>query len=387
MIRISDKALCCGCTACMNACPVQCIVMRRDREGFDYPVANPDRCIECGKCETVCPVLTPRDTVEPLEAVAARNDEYVSGSSSGGVFPAIAAKVIDGGGIVYGAAVNEDMSVGHLDAGDIAALGRMRGSKYVQSDLYGTFDEVRYYLEEGRTVLFTGTPCQIAGLNSFLSKPYEGLFTIDCACHGVPSPGLWEKYVKALETEAGGRLQNVCFRDKSRSWMHYDFTCSFNVGGNVVTTRRPYAGDPFMALFIQNMTLRPSCYRCPSRNGRSGSDLTVADLWNVAKTAPEMNDDNGTSLVLVNTEKGRRILYGADDMKMMKVDAGEALGNNGGFAEALPVPEKRAEFFRGHHSAENLIRYMKGYVVRNPLRSFCKTIRFSLSTLKRKLIR
>lgn len=150
MITISDKSLCCGCTACMNACPAQCIVMRRDREGFDYPVANPDRCIGCGKCEKVCPVLNPRQPAEPLCSLAARSDEYVSESASGGVFPAVAAKVIEAGGVVYGAVLNEDMTVCHADAEDMEAVGRMRGSKYVQSDLYGTFEEVRYYLGEGR---------------------------------------------------------------------------------------------------------------------------------------------------------------------------------------------------------------------------------------------
>ncbi len=384
MIRITDKSLCCGCTACMNACPAQCIVMRRDREGFDYPVANPDRCIGCGKCEAVCPVLSPAAPSEPLEAVAARNEDFVEGSSSGGIFPSVAARIVEEGGIVYGAVMNEDMTVGHIDAEDIPSLARMRGSKYVQSDLYGTFEEAAYYLKEGRKVMFTGTPCQIAGLKSFLGKEYEGLLTADCACHGVPSPGLWEKYVKALEKANGGRMTRVRFRDKSRSWMHYDFSCSFDVGGKSVEVSRPYVKDPFMALFVQNMNLRPSCYNCPVRNGRSGSDMTLADLWSVGNVAPEMNDDRGVSLVLVNTEKGRTALSEAG-FSMKKVDVREAVKNNGGFAESVVMPEKREEFFRGHHSAENLVKYMKGYVVRRPLRRFCKSLRSALSTLKRKL--
>ncbi len=382
MIRITDKSLCTGCTACMNACPAQCIVMRRDREGFDYPVANPDRCIGCGKCEKVCPVLNPHETSEPLEAVAARNEKFMKMSSSGGLFPSVAEKTIGQGGVVFGAVVNEDMTVGHIDAEDMAGVERMRGSKYVQSDLYGTFDEVRCYLDEGRRVMFSGTPCQIAGLNSYLGKAYENLLTIDCACHGVPSPGLWEKYVKALEEESGGKMKNVRFRDKSRSWMHYDTVYTFDSGGRNPAVRRPYVKDPYMALFVQEMTLRPSCYKCPARHGRSGSDLTFADLWNVACTVPEMNDDKGVSLVLINTEKGRRAVCEAE-IDMRTVSKVEALKNNGGFAESVGMPEKRTEFFKGHHSAPDLIRYMNGYVVRRPLRQMYKNVRMVLSSLKR----
>lgn len=383
MITISDKSLCCGCTACMNACPVQCIVMRRDREGFDYPVANPDRCIGCGKCEKVCPVLNPGEPAQPLEALAARHEGYVSESSSGGVFPALASKVVDAGGVVYGAVLNEDMTVGHADAEDMEAVTRMRGSKYVQSDLYGTFEEVRYYLGEGRKVMFTGTPCQIAGLNSFLGKEDENLLTVDCACHGVPSPGLWEKYVKAIETRHGGKLTSLRFRDKSRSWMHYDFV--YAAGADEV--RMPYIKNPYMALFIQDMSLRPSCYNCPARGGRSGSDLTLADLWSVADAAPEMNDDKGVSLVLVNSEKGRKAIAEAD-IQIKAVDPEAARKNNGGFSESIRIPERREEFFKGHHSAEDLIKYMKGFITRKPLyKMIYGGVRSGLSKLKRRICR
>ncbi len=382
MIRIVDKTLCCGCTACMNACPAQCIVMRRDREGFDYPVANPDRCIGCGKCEKVCPVLNPREPSGPVEALAARKGEFMEGSSSGGVFPALASGVIKEGGVVYGAVVNNDMTIGHADAEDMSGVERMRGSKYVQSDLYGTFDEVKYHLREGRRVMFTGTPCQIAGLNSYLGKEYEGLLTVDFACHGVPSPGLWEKYVRALEKAHGGKMTSVRFRDKAKSWMHYDFSCSFEGGGK---SCRPYMKDPYMALFVQDMTLRPSCYSCSSRGGRSGSDLTLADLWNVAEAAAGMNDDRGVSLVMVNTEKGRAAVAEAE-LDAVMVGPETAMGNNGGFSAAVAVPERRSEFFKGHHSAADLPRYMKGYVRRRPLHLIIyRGVRRILSAAKRRI--
>ena len=383
MIKISDKSLCCGCTACMNACPVQCIVMRRDREGFDYPVANPDRCIGCGKCEAVCPVLHPSDVVEPLEVLAARSGEYVAASSSGGVFPELARRVLDDGGVVFGSVMNDDMTVGHADAEDMAGVERMRGSKYVQSDLYGTFEEAKYYLEEGRKVLFTGTPCQIAGLRSYLGRQYDGLIAVDCACHGVPSPGLFEKYVAALGKKEGYPVRSLKFRDKSSGWMHYHFTYSTAEA----TVAKPYWKDPYMALFVQDMTLRPSCYSCPARNGRSGADLTLADLWSVADVLPEMNDDKGGSAVLVNTEKGQSLLV-ETGISATKLDQCAAVKNNGGFVGRIIMPERREEFFKGYHSAPDLIAYMKRYMLkRSVLKILCRTVRSGLSKLKRRIMK
>ncbi len=386
MIRITDKSLCTGCTACMNICPAQCIVMRRDREGFDYPVANPDLCVKCGKCEKVCPVLNPAAPVKPLESLAARNAKYLRGSSSGGVFPAVAAEVIKAGGVVYGAIINEDMTIGHTDAEDMAGVQKMRGSKYVQSDLYGTYEEVRCHLDEGRRVLFTGTPCQIAGLKSYLGRDDDRLLTLDFACHGVPSPGLWEKYVKMLREKSRGDLVNVRFRDKLRSWMHYDFTCDFVIDGKQIEVRVPYMRNPYMNLFVNDMTLRPSCYRCPARNGKSGSDLTLADLWNVRKAVPEMSDDKGVSLVLVNTEKGAAAVS-ASDISVKPVAPEEAVRNNGGFTESIEMPQKRAEFFKGHHSAANLNKYMRKYMTRRPVRQIFKTLRSALSDFKRTVLK
>lgn len=358
MIRISDKSLCCGCSACVTACPASCIVMRRDKEGFDYPVANPDLCLDCGRCESVCPVLNPMSEAESRDAYAVRVNEYVEGSSSGGVFPVLAESVIGDGGVVFGSVVDTDMTVGYFEAEKMDEVERMRGSKYVQSDLYSTYDDVKLYLEEGRRVMFTGTPCQVAGLYKYLGGDHDGLVTLDFACHGVPGPGLWAMYVKALEKKNGSRMKAVRFKDKSKSWRHYEFTTSFG--------SREYMDDPYMALFVQDVTLRPSCYNCPASGGRSHSDITVSDLWSVAKVAPVFNDDRGVSGVYVNTSKGDEIFkrcvrdYVQVDMEMARMD-------NGGFKGTCAVPERREEFFKGLHSATDLIAYMSSFVVRRPL--------------------
>lgn len=381
MIRITDKAKCCGCTACMNICPVQCIVMRRDREGFDYPVANPDLCISCGKCEDVCPMSHTADADGPLMTLAARVPEFMEGSSSGGVFPALASKVNGEGGVVYGAVMNPDLTVSHADACDAQGVERMRGSKYVQSELYASFEDVKYELSEGRKVMFTGTPCQIAGLKSYIGNDEPDLLLVDCACHGVPGPGLWEKYVKALSEKYGMQINDIRFRAKDRSWRKYDFV----VCGDGRSVATPHQKDPYMLLFLQDMTLRPSCYQCPFRKGRSGSDLTLADLWNVSEAAPEMDDDRGVSLILVNTERGRRSISG---LPVKEIDQVLALKRNGAFAQNPQVPQRREEFFLGLHSAKNLIGYMKGFVVRTPLhKKVYRSARTMLSKIKRRIVK
>ena len=381
MIVIKDKSHCTGCTACVSACPVQCIVMRRDREeGFDYPVANPDMCIRCGKCDSVCPVQNPIEESKPYEAYAARCADDLMKSSSGGVFPNIAADVISQGGKVYGAAFDEDFNVVHKDAERIEEIEAFRGSKYVQSELYSTFEDIKYDLEDGRMVLFSGTPCQVAGLRKYIGKDDPMLLTVDCACHGVPGPGLWEMYLKSL-SDRYGVIGHIAFRDKGRGWCHYDF----NVNDKMV----PYMKDPYMALFAQNMTIRPSCYSCPVRNGRSGSDLTLADLWNVAEVVPEMNDDRGVSLVCVNSDKGRDAFESVRnglDVKPVKYEY--AIRNNGGFADHVLMPERRTEFFTGIHAAKDLHAYMSGFVVRKslPVRAY-KTARRLLVKLKRMILK
>ena len=385
MIRISDKSKCCGCLACVNACPAQCIVPRRDREGFNYPVANPDLCIGCGKCEKVCPVLNPMEPVNPMGAYAARTDAHTAGSSSGGIFPALATKFIHDGGVVYGAAFAPDMAVEHIEVTDKEGLEKLKGSKYVQSELYSAYEEVKDHLKEERKVMFTGTPCQIAGLKKYLGNQTEGLLTVDVACHGVPSPGLWEKYVKAFEETQHCKLKSVNFRDKTRSWRQYDVVYSKTQNDDI---RIAAEDDIFLSLFRQDMTLRPSCYNCPSRNGRSGSDITLADLWSVHRTAPHLDDDNGASLVLVNSDQGKAYLEALKIDEICKVDPSEAVKENGGFASEVIIPAKREEFFKGVHSTKNLIKYMKGYIVRTPLhKKIYRKIRRALSKMKRRLVK
>ena len=385
MIRISDKALCCGCTACVSVCPARCIVMRRDREGFDYPVANPDMCLKCGLCERVCPMLNPGQNTTPVAAYAARSESKTEASSSGGIFPLLAREMIENEGVVCGAALDGSCIVEHREAETIDELTAFSGAKYVQSELYSIFEDVKCRLDEGTNVLFSGTPCQIAGLKAYLRSPHPNLYTVDIACHGVPSPGLWEKYKTALEKFHSSNLKSVDFRDKSNGWRHYNIRYEFADK----TVKVPRLKDPYLALFLQDLTLRPSCYDCRLRNGRSGSDMTLGDLWSVAQTAPQMNDDRGVSGVLINTEKGRELWEKIEGgLTLQQITPADVAKENGGFSEkATPMPEKREEFFKGVHSAKDLPKYMKSYVVRKPLRNIYRKLRSQLSSLKRRILK
>ena len=234
-------------------------------------------------------------------------------------------------------------------------------------------------------MLFSGTPCQIAGLKAFLRKDYAGLYLVDIACHGVPSPGLWEKYKAVMETRHGFKLKSVDFRDKSDGWRHYNIRYVFQSKEVLV----PRMDDPYMALFLQDMTLRPSCYECRFRKGNSGSDLTLADLWSVEGTCPQMNDDRGVSAVLINTDKGRELFESVADMLVSsEITSDAARKENGGFTGAIVLPEKRTEFFKGVHSAADLHKYMSGYVVRKPLLvRMLRCVRRGLSKLKRRIVK
>lgn len=385
MIKITDPSKCCGCSACVSSCPVGCIIMTRDQEGFDYPIANVDRCIGCGKCDAVCPMDQQTEASEPLAAYAVRFDEHMAGSSSGGVFPALASSVFENGGCVFGAALESDMKVGHGEAVDMAELEAMRGSKYVQSDLYSVFEDIREKLDADEKVMFSGTPCQVAGLNSFLGKQYDNLLTVDIACHGVPAPGLWERYVNALEKAAGKKISDVNFRDKSKSWRHYGMSVRYSDGA-VSYARRDK--DPYLSLFLQRLTLRPSCYDCKFKCGKSRSDMTLSDLWSVPALAPQMNDDRGASGVFVNTEKGARALRDLKPAFVLEVDASKARSCNSGFSASVEAPAAREEFFKGAHLTPDIIRHMKKYVVTEPLpRRAWRALRSLLSKLKRRILK
>ena len=304
MIRLTKKANCCGCGACAQSCPKNCISMEPDSEGFLYPKVDETQCVNCGLCEKVCPILL-KQKPDPIKVAAyaayTTNSELREKSSSGGIFSLLAQEILNRGGTVAGAAFDADFSVRHILVETDAELDRLRGSKYVQSRMEDTYVQIRDLLKQGRPVLFTGVACQIAGLKAFLCREYENLYTVDVLCHGVPSPKVWAHYRREQAQIHGTTLEEVSFRDKRKGWRHYSMALNFAEG---VEYCRPGAEDTYLRVFLRDLCLRPSCHSCRFKDFPRLSDLTIGDAWGIERHMPDLDDDHGTSVVLVNSEKG-----------------------------------------------------------------------------------
>lgn len=309
MIDIVEKSKCSGCHACYSACPQNCIQMESDKQGFLYPKVDKETCINCGLCNKVCPITNPKNkqkNIEDIQVYAAinNNEEIRLNSSSGGIFTLIANYVVENDGVVFGVGFDENFNAVHKMADSINRIEEFRGSKYVQSVVGETYKQVKTKLKEGRLVLYTGTPCQIGGLYAYLQKDYDNLITQDLICHGAPSPGVWGKYVEYRSTLAKASVRRISSRHKCYGWKRYSVSFSFE---NDTEYLCPFPRDPYMRLFLDNYCLRPSCYDCSFKGEIRNSDITLADFWGIQNILPEMDDDKGTSLIFVNSNKGRKI--------------------------------------------------------------------------------
>ncbi|MDC7294803.1 Coenzyme F420 hydrogenase/dehydrogenase, beta subunit C-terminal domain [Butyrivibrio sp. DSM 10294] len=316
MISLAKKD-CCGCETCAQVCPRNCIEMVADKEGFKYPVIDKKKCVDCHLCEKCCPSLNKMNKVDAEEDTS-KTDCYVArnqsterlNSSSGGIFVLLAKKILSEGGVVFGAAFDSNWRVQQTECIDISDLDKLMRSKYVQSANNDSYKKAKEYLQAGRKVLYTGTACQIEGLKAFLGREYDNLFTADVLCHGVPSPKVWDLYVKELMAGHSSKISSINFRDKSLGWHDYSFKATFEDGSEL---SREYFRDPYMLLFIQNVILRPSCHFCKFKGFPRCSDITLGDAWGIEKKKPEMDDDKGTSVIICNSDKGMNLLEEIED--------------------------------------------------------------------------
>lgn len=308
MDLIKKKENCCGCRTCEKVCPKDAIQMKADECGFLYPEIDSEKCVDCGLCLKKCAFQSgykKRKEFEPYYAYGVRHkdERALMNSRSGGAFTAISNSVLREHGIVYGAGFDQERQpyyIKHMGATTKEERNKLRGSKYVQSDLNDVFPEIKEKLEQGQTVLFSGTGCQVGALYAYLPKEYENLYTIDIICHGVPSPKLWEDFLHMREKEKGGKAERAAFRNKKRyGWKAHKET--------VVIGGQPYTSRIYTRLFY-GCNIRPSCLNCAYANTNRPADITLADFWGHEKAMPDVwDDDKGISLVLINNSHGMQL--------------------------------------------------------------------------------
>lgn len=312
----SDKEDCCGCGACMNICPKSAITMRPDEAGFLYPAIDDKLCIECKACQKVCNYQNGHELNEPKKAFAAvnSNKKQLMLSASGGVFSAIATKILKEGGVVFGATLSFDNGYAnphHIGIESINELPKLQGSKYVQSKIGDTYKQAKRYLSAGRTVLFSGTPCQIDGLYGYLKKDFDNLFTIDVICHGVPNEKFFNDYLEEERKRRKARkITGYTFRDKSQGWGMVGRIDLLKKDGSSDSVYIPARLESYYTLFLDAAIYRENCYSCKYAAQKRIADLTIGDFWGIETEHPELLVDNscsirdGISCVLANSNKG-----------------------------------------------------------------------------------
>ncbi len=362
MPKIVDLKECSGCHACYSICPQKCIYMKENPEGFLYPEIDEEKCINCSLCEKVCPVIQDKngnsDICAKAYACYNTNEEVRKKSSSGGIFTLIAEKIIDMGGVVFGAAFDDEFNVVHKYVDNRDDLDELRGSKYVQSTIGSAYVDTKRLLDAGRMVLFTGTPCQIDGLLNFLGKKYDNLYTQDLICHGVASPNVWRKYMEYMKKSENSKIKNVYFRNKKFGWKNFCMQLEFE--NNVIYTRK-HGEDLFVKSFLKNLILRQTCYACRSKTLNRNSDITLADFWGIEYVVPDMNDDKGTSLIMVNSSKGQRLFRRiVGNIIYKEVALEQALVFNSAAYKSVSYNKKRERFF-GNLSQKNFKKNVEIY--------------------------
>lgn len=386
MINIIKKKNCCGCHACYNICPQNCISMQSDDEGFWYPVVDIEECTDCGLCEKACPILNKKIVKNHPVAYACinKNDKIREQSSSGGIFSVIAEKVISKHGVIFGAGFDNNFNVVHSWTDKLDDLGNFRGSKYVQSCIGDTYKEAKDFLKQRRQVLFSGTPCQIAGLKSYLSEDYDGLICLDIICHGVPSPKVWQRYKLRIEEIYQAKAQRITFRRKNCGWKLYSVSFSFD---NDTEYSQKLTEDIFMQGFLRNVYLRPSCYACSFKTLNRQSDITLADFWGIENILPSFDDDRGTSLILINSKKGKEIFSSVTDkINYEKVDINQAILYNPSVVKSADYNPKRDKFFEDLPGSADISQLIAKYTkVSFSKKAYTKVIGL-LSRIKKKIL-
>lgn len=355
---------CTGCNACASICSKKSIFVKPAEDGFFYPEINRESCINCDQCAKTCPLLCDQKVTNRTFSYAMKSldDKERMDSTSGGVFSLLAEYVLDKNGIIFGAAYDVDFSVRHIAVTDKHNLTLLQGAKYVQSAIGTCFLDVKKALQSGRAVLFSGTPCQCEGLRSFLGREYDNLFLVDLVCHGVPSPKVWQAYInyRAKRENDGQRPIKINMRSKVSGWSNYGYSTEFDYGNGKIS-RIHNSQDLFMKAFVGNICLRNSCSNCQAKGIARCTDFTLGDYWGIWNQHPEFDDNKGTSVVFVHSQKGRDLLKQLHDKtEYIEVDIEDAYKENGSLVNSSPAHPRRDEFL-AEVSAKNFETLVKKY--------------------------
>ena len=361
-MKLCSPEECTGCFACYNSCAHKAIEMNPDKEGFYAPVVLEDKCTDCGLCEKSCPVLSPikKEYFEQYGYAAWNKDKKVrKESSSGGFFTEVASSILRQGGCVAGAVYDENFKVKHTIIFNIEELNRLRGSKYAQSNIGNTFVEIKRLLKTEVPVLFSGTPCQVAGLYRYLRKRYENLYTIDLVCHGVPSPLIFEQYKEYLTKKHKiNKITNINMRRKKTSWCFYCTSIRYTkeTPNGASLEKKEYIGnwfkDPFTRLFLREYILHSCCYDCEYKNMQRMGDITMSDFWGYKSTGrKDRNTDEGISMILVNSENGKMLFeQSKEGLVYFPRTAEEISKSQQNLSASCPCPENREEFWQDYNN-------------------------------------
>lgn len=367
---IIDKEMCTGCTACLSACPVKCIEMVKDHEGFLYPLAS-SNCINCNKCRMICPVYSPKKSVQPFKQVAyaglSKKYQVWQRSASGGAFSEICEAWDDNTTMFVGAAWDH-LKVRHMCLEGLDQIPALCKSKYVSSEMGNSFTVIKTALESGKRVLFSGTPCQVAGLKAVLNNDYENLLLIDFICHGVGSPSVFQTCIDLLSKQFGGEIQKFEFRAKQGFYM-LDHLQKIKMKSRDVFL----INDPYIQLFLSQKCLRKSCSNCPFRNQIREGDITIADFKGLTKVFPQLvGEKQNYSTIIVNTQKGFSLLpVLKKHMTLYECDLEDIKKYNPLFYRQTKMAEGRDGFFSQYH--EDNIKAVKDNTV--PFSIYRKSIK------------
>lgn len=350
MIEINNKKDCTSCSACYNICPVNAIEMMEDREGFKYPRVDKQKCINCGLCEKVCPinnkVFRENNSKRPTVIAAwSKNNNVRLDSTSGGIFSELAREIYRENGFVCGAIYNKEWLVEHYISNNENDIDQLRSSKYLQSDIKDNFKKIKELLEQGKKVLICGSPCQIAGLYNFLQqKEYENLYTCDFICRGMNSPKIFKGYINELEKQYHSKVKKIKFKNKIHGWHNFSTKIDFENGKSYIGGR--YVDSYMVGYLRYNAFMRPSCYDCKFKDLPRVADITLADFWGIENINPKLDNDRGTSMILLNSAKGKKLFDNVkQNIEYKEVISEEVFKGNVCMANSVEMTEARKKVF------------------------------------------